>query len=1279
MGLSAIVGGLAIKGAHPTSLSAEGLLGKNGKFFADFSSIEETKKAASELSAQVADEGIVLLKNDGSLPFAKKTRVSVFGGAQDAILVTAGATTTQSGDRVITDALVEEGFEVNPLLDAFYKKNNNSIGTEIKGFGQTIEQSYELYNDLAVIAVSRTSSEGGDASRAVRNEYEDGFNHANPVISNEKAQKHYLELTTSEKELISYVKEQGFKHIVFVLNSSLRLELSELEEDDAISGIVWLGMPGENGIHSLAKILNGTVNPSGKTVDIWAKDFTADPTWFNFGDNSQVGSNYTLINETGGSTGMVGIDYEEDIYVGYRYYETRAHDEPTFVYDEHVVYPFGYGLSYTNFSYSDMKAVLDNGTLVAGTIDSALLASSAGNPAEVKSATVEVRVTNTGSPPGKEAVQIYATAPYTSGEIEKAHVNLVGFGKTALLQPGQSEKLRIKVNFQDIASYDYKDANDNGNKGYELDEGDYILAAMSSSHGWADKSAPDYEEVEFSLAEKVNLKLDDFTDNPVGNLFSEENGIFNSLRTNATPGFEVNVDPAAKTKLLSRADFAGTFPQAPTEADRKVNAAYIAENTYWNSYKAGIRAADENAGDVARYPWMADVQAAIDSGRFATFDQTGEHGYLIHELAGVNPLDDVNTIDGGKFDGLTGVQAWDKFMNSLSFDEIIAIVGNKDANLNGNQFGWYVSAGSDSTTNLSRTHQWSAQPMMAATYNRDLAKREGIIVANFAMFRGIYEWWGPGIQTHRSPFGGRTHEYYSEDGYLAGAMAAALTGGASTRGLSVCVKHFGFNDQETGRTTNGGTSAWVSEQAIREYYLKPFQMALQEGGTVNVMAAYGRIGRIMGAGNYNLLTGLAQKEWGYIGSMCTDNYSQITSALTNDLEIRGGANASCTDTPSGTFDAENKTVKVDKVDTPAAFSNTASYAIGDRVAVTTGSGRNRVTTYYQYTVAHEPGEFNAEECTVITAADFTTVVESKAQWYLLRQAAIRSLYVIANSTRSLNGLTWGGVEAALADLPAQNAQVGNSFTYNVNVNAASAGATSITYSASGLPEGLSINPDSGRISGTPTEVGTFDAQISVIGDGWQVRTGSLTISVAATYTFASGDAVDQATNLYRIGGTAPFDTGSYGVFDATVQTLDNKVVGLPAGLTLGTDGKITGTPTVPGVYSVVIDQDAYVDFMGYFQGHVYNHVELVIEVTGEGSGSVDEVITIVSVTELEDGSGYTIEFSDGSTITILNGKDGAPGEAGEAGPAGAQGEKGDKGDKGDTGAPGEKGDTGETG
>ncbi|MBR4250130.1 MAG: glycoside hydrolase family 3 C-terminal domain-containing protein, partial [Verrucomicrobia bacterium] len=489
----------------------------DGMYYTDFNTLADAQAAAADIAKEIAAEGDVLMKNEaGALPMAGGEFISLFGVSQDAMAGQSGnySFAADPNNMQIREALEAEGFKVNRTLSSYYETIPTSFGQEVTQFNKGIENSFSLYKDAAVIVLSRGGGEGSDMATVTGEEAseEDIAAHAGyQAQADGKIYKHFLQLTDSEKALLEYVKAQDFKKIIYLVNCSEIFELGDLQNDEDVDAILWIGRPGQVGSISAAGILSGRINPSGKTVDTWYRDFTADPTWQNAINNAQVNSSVTYVvagaeagdnNEQAGiggsSNAYHGVDYEEGIYVGYRYYETRGLTDGEEWYQNAVVYPFGYGLSYTNFSYSNMKVAMEDGTAIedGATVEAAKLASSVeAGPAAVKTFTVCVDVTNEGAVAGKETVEIYVQAPYTTGEVEKAHVKLVGFGKTDKLLPGQTQTLEITVNVQDMASYDATDANGNGTKGYELDEGAYTLYAIANAHGWADPDAARYQAV----------------------------------------------------------------------------------------------------------------------------------------------------------------------------------------------------------------------------------------------------------------------------------------------------------------------------------------------------------------------------------------------------------------------------------------------------------------------------------------------------------------------------------------------------------------------------------------------------------------------------------------------------------------------------------------------------------------------------------------------------------------------------------------------------------------
>lgn len=1135
-----------------------GGVSEDGKYYTDYNTLAEAQAAAAEIAKQIAGEGFTLLKNQAdALPLRGTERISVFGVGQDAL---AGST---SNDVKLLDALEDEGFSVNKSLRSFYEAEGTTFGTEITAFHKGIENSYGMYGDAAIIVLSRGGGEGSDMPPVTGEEADeaDQATHTGYVPQEDgKLYKHFLQLTDSEEALLDYVKAQGFDKIIYLINCSEIFELGQLENDEDVDAILWIGRPGQVGCISAAGILSGRINPSGKTVDTWYADFTADPIWQNAIQNQQVGSEVTYFVEgtqadvTDGSTVAIGgssaayhgVDYEEDIYVGYRYYETKAADMEKAEagsgkawYDKAVVYPFGYGLSYTGFAYANMQIVANDGTVIAegDVIDAAKLASSVeAGRAAIETLTVSIDVTNTGDVAGKETVEIYVQAPYTPGEVEKAHVKLVGFGKTELLKPGETQTLEITVNVQDMASYDATDANANGTKGYELDEGAYTLLAMSNAHGWADPAAADYQAIGFTLNADAHLQLDDFSGNEIKNLFSIENGIFYSIRDN-NGKYVFNADASAKETLMSRADFAATFPTAPTEADLTISEATNASLAYWDKFNADDTA---NYGDnkyiegvswddpnyQSDYPWVADVEA--DAARMASWDQTGAYGIRLDEMTGLNPFGD-DVIAEGRFAGKTEAQAWDEFMNSLTWQDEKDLVG-KLQKMTLDSIGMNALNGQDSAWNYASTFNFTCNCVLGATWNTELSRAKGVMIGNLSLLSGNNTWWGNSANTHRSPFGGRVFEYPSEDGILAGYISGNETLGAVSRGLTTYMKHCALNDQETFR--NGlNLFAWVSEQAMREIYYKSFQICAQEGQSTGVMGAFARAGRVSINVNYNFVTGLFRNEWGCDTiSITTDMYAGMKNCSPLDLLVRAGTDTIATSDMSGTWDAEKK---------------------------------------------------------MVVLADGT---ESPIQWYTTRKCAMIFLWVHANSAMNKNGVdlnTWEVQPLTAAQgVKAENLTV-----------AAPIVADKVEYviTANALPAGLTLNTD-GTITGMPTaKAGEYTFTVQAKADNWVTANRQVSMTVESAFAIDTTEAYLEE-DFYAVIASDAVNADVY--TNGIVYAI--KEGKLPAGLTLNENGEIEGIPTETGEFTVTIGIDAtYTSGSGWRRVSVTDSFEHEITLTVE--------------------------------------------------------------------------------
>ena len=1211
-----------------------------GVYYSDFEDLDSLKKEAAKLGQKIGEEGMTLLKNkDGtSLPLDGNEGVNVFGVMSDKMV---------GSSETVADVLEEEGFRVNRVLSNYYDKTNTtssggmgpgSGSTEIgnekteKDFPANVRSSMNLYKDVAVIVISRDGAEGDDL-KLVTDEVEDnqyigenrGWTHKDlkkgEADSKTVEYKHYLQLTESEEELIGFAKEISEK-VVVVLNTSNVIEAGDLQNDDGIDGIVWIGRTGDTGLSALAKILNGTLNPSGRTTDIWTKDHTADPTWINYGtgvqmddvkkdpnDNTDYSEYYVpsssqnnyhvyyrrIVDENGkvsyksyrradDNKYCTGPDmfyyyafsmYEEGIYMGYRYYETYAADmeeNGEEWYDDAVVYPFGYGLSYTTFDWEDV------------TPESELK-----DWQNRKTLNLQVKVTNTGSVAGKDVVQVYSHAPYYEGEVEKPEVQLVGFGKTNNIQPGKSQTITITVNVQDIANFDDYDKNGNGKATYELDAGSgYELRLQANSHDVKDTIA-----LSDITGSDVILDKDDFSGSTVEALFTGDDE-YNSLgydpAAEASNG-KHDLKSEGKYVEMSRADFDGTFPDAHSmwEMSRSddffsfsmgrdmyvqdTNASKLPEQPsggvdLWDLVSGEIYEATEGAPaggeegeqgttpppatfaatetkDVARYkedesdnadnthtPW---VQKASDftskDGKYAGWTQqkdsaaqleakekAGDAWIDYFDMAGVDRTDEV--IKGGKFDGMTGNQAWEDFMNQFTYTDLIFTVSNI-TNKSIAALGTPTTPANDSPKNLSSSFDWGDLPHLAATFNEDLAYQQGVIVGSVSLLKNT-GWYAPAMNCHRTAFGGRNNEYYSQDGYHAGIIGAAAVRGAQSKGCATYIKHFALNDQETGRVR---CAAIATEQSARELYFKPFQICIQEGNSQHLMASMGNLGDCYIGTSYPVMTEMLRNEWGFTGMAATDAYVSQLDNAPMDLMIRTGMDAPLQDQ--------------------------------DR------EGAGNQGTGESYLISGKWDD--AKQTVVLTDGENGGERTSYTQWYCVRKAAENILFANVNSNYVRNGVDTNDFKGAVLTAATQGSD------YNASVAVASITDETASYSvtAGSLPEGLTLGED-GKITGTPTSAGEsrFTVELSVA--GYITATAEYSINVESAFELDGSS----AANALKVGEAYDAYIESDIIkADGTDVTLSYKVGGgaLPEGLTLGaTDGLIEGTPTTPGTYNVTI-------------------------------------------------------------------------------------------------------------
>ena len=535
-----------------TAVKAEG---DSGIIFEqEFNTKDEARENGDKVVQEICEEGMVLLKNEnGCLPLKQKAKVSVFGKNSVQLVYGGSGSAAPGGDipkKTIYDSLVAAGFECNPTLKEFYEDNKKSGDgrgetpdlpeggvpelptgeTPIASYSASVKSSYSDYSDAAIVVISRIAGENWDL----------------PRVAQDNDDRHYLELDNNERALLTdIVASNEFDHIILLVNTSNYIDLGFLKiaNDPAyeqfgkkIDGCIVVGSPGGNGIMALGNILNGSVNPSGHTVDTLYTHFENDPTWENFGDgkpNSELKFGGSYRKAGGGYANYYGVEYEEGIYLGYRYYETRGHEKGEDWYNNNVVYPFGYGLSYTEFEQE-----ITNKAALAGALNAN------------EKFDVEIKVTNKGDRDGKQVVQLYVEAPYEPGKIEKSYKVLVGFAKTKLLEKNESETVKITVDPYDFASFDSHDLNGNGEKTWELDAGKYVFHAGTDAHN-------DFDTFEKNLAEIA--------------LFEQ------GAETAVQPLFPEVTTWMGRGQNLSRANFAGTFPQAPTLAELSLSNEDIAK------------------------------------------------------------------------------------------------------------------------------------------------------------------------------------------------------------------------------------------------------------------------------------------------------------------------------------------------------------------------------------------------------------------------------------------------------------------------------------------------------------------------------------------------------------------------------------------------------------------------------------------------------------------------------------------------------------------------------
>ena len=768
---------------------------------------EETSNEATALCEDIADEGIVLLKNeDNILPLTNTQNINVFGwastnpcygGTGSGALSDAYETTTLLG------GLEDAGYKINTELTDFYiayREDRPEVGMWAQdwtlpeptadSYSDELINNAKEFSDTAMVVITRVGGEGADLPTDVSKvTYTDNSENYKDF----EAGEHYLQLSQTEKDMLDIVCA-NFDNVVVVYNGANTMELGFLNDYKQIKGAIWCPGTGQSGFESLGAVVAGTVNPSGKTSDTFVYDLTATPTYNNFGnflyDNMDEFAATSKNFGTGEEEATIPsfVNYVEGIYVGYRFYETAA-VEGLIDYDKTVQFPFGYGLSYTDFEQKMGDVTVADGKV-----------------------SFDVTVTNNGTAAGKDVVEVYYNPPYTNGGIEKASANLIDFAKTDVLQPGESQTINVS------------------NGCYVLEAGDYEISINSDSHNAIASQT-------VSVADTV--------------VYDENNAR--------------STDDAAATNQFAYAEGDATYL---SRADGFANYATA------TAAPTNFTLAEDEKADFLNNSNYDPANYNNDSDEMPT---TGaKNGMTLADMRGLS-YDD---------------EKWDTLLDQLTvsdMDTMIALGGYQTSAAS--SVGKVMTVDCDGPASINNNFTgtgsigFPSAVMIANTWNKDLALSFGESIGKMADEMDVSGWYAPAMNTHRNAFAGRNFEYYSEDGVLSGKMAANAVIGAEKYGVYAYIKHFALNDQETNRT--GMLCTWSNEQAIREIYLKPFEIAVKEGGAKAVMSSFNYIGTQWAGGTYPLQTTVLRDEWGFRGFVLTD-YFGVYGYMDSDMGIRGG-------------------------------------------------------------------------------------------------------------------------------------------------------------------------------------------------------------------------------------------------------------------------------------------------------------------------------------------------------------------------------------------------------
>ncbi len=805
---------------------------------------EETSAKATELVNEITADGVVLAKDeDGILPVASGSKLNVFGWASTNPCYGGTGSGALNTAYPVTDLLTglhDAGIETNEELSKFYtdyKADRPSVGMvaqdwtlpepNVSLYTDEMMENAKAFSDTAMVVITRVGGEGADlptdmasvvdgswirrVAQAYGSErgtayyngtYDDSLNEGDDWDKGD----HFLQLSNREEDLLDLVTA-NFDNVILVYNGANAFQMDFLKDYPQIKGVLLCPGTGQSGFEGFGKVVSGEVNPSGRTVDTYVSNLKNAPWWNNFGDfkytnTEELNSDSSFFDPEGTTPSFV--NYVEGIYVGYKFYETAA-DEGLINYDDEVVFPFGYGLSYTSFT-KEMSGITNDGTSLNFT----------------------VTVTNTGSVAGKDVVEIYSDPPYTNGGIEKSSANLLDFAKTSELAPGESQTIEFSIPVEDLASYDYQT-----NGCYVLEAGDYVISANDDSHNVADSQtytvASDivYNESNKRGSDAVAATNEfDFAEGEITYL-SRADGFANYAEATAAPAtYEMTDEQKAAF------DNAHTYTEAGYQNDDDANAADITTGA-----KNGLKLVDLRGVDYNDAKW----DQLLDQMTIDEMQQTiGFGGY---QTAAVSSIEKVRTND---CDGPASIN---------------------------NNFTGVGSVG------------FPAATLIGMTWDKDLAYAFGDSIGEMANEMDTSGWYGPAMNIHRTAFAGRNFEYYSEDGVLSGRMASNAILGAQEHGVYAYMKHFALNDQEGNRTSMAAT--WSNEQAIREIYLKPFEISVKDADCHAVMSSFNYIGTRWAGGCKELLKNVLRGEWGFVGFVETD-YFGVYGYMTADQGVRNG-------------------------------------------------------------------------------------------------------------------------------------------------------------------------------------------------------------------------------------------------------------------------------------------------------------------------------------------------------------------------------------------------------